>query len=215
MAKKSDRSAALWVPPNPTLPELIEASKSCQGCDLYKNATQTVFGAGSAEARLMLVGEQPGDYEDRIGQPFVGPAGRVLDKALEQAGIDRSLTYVTNTVKHFKSEPRGKRRIHKTPTAAEVAACKPWLEAEVAVIQPEVIVCLGVTASHAVLGKTFRLTLQRGQVIPHPWGRVVATVHPSSLLRLGEAGQRREEFMRFVGDLKVAARLLRSPVPST
>lgn len=203
MAKIEVPTAAPWVPPKPTLPKLIAASKHCEGCALYKNATQTVFGAGPAKAPVMMVGEQPGDSEDREGAPFVGPAGRLLDKALIEAGIDRDQVYVTNAVKHFKFVERGKRRIHAKPNSVEIAACHPWLEAEIAVVRPEVIVCLGATAAQALLGRTFRITQQRGVFFPHAAAKfVVATVHPSALLRAPDAERRHEEYRLFVRDLE-------------
>jgi DNA polymerase len=203
MASKAEHlTAAPWVPPKPTLPKLIAASKRCEGCDLYRHATQTVFGAGPAKAPVIMIGEQPGDSEDREGAPFVGPAGRLLDKALLDAGIDRTRVYVTNTVKHFKFVERGKRRIHAKPNAAEITACRPWLEAEIQVIEPELIVCLGATAAQALMGRTFRLTKERGVFLPHPLVKwVMATVHPSSLLRAPDPAKRHEEYRLFVQDL--------------
>ena len=191
-------------------------ARGCRACPLWQRATQTVFGAGAAHARLFLIGEQPGDEEDRQGLPFVGPAGRILGQALEAAGIDRGETYVTNAVKHFKWKPmeaegRGKRRLHQKPNAAEIRACHPWLQAELAAVRPEVIVCLGATAAQALLGAEFRVTKQRGVPIAHGSGaRVVATVHPSSILRAPDSETRREEMRRFVADLKVARALLSS-----
>lgn len=186
------------------------AATSCTGCDLYQRATQTVFGDGAAHAQVVLVGEQPGDQEDRIGQPFVGPAGKILDKALAEAGIARREVYVTNAVKDFKWEPQGKRRKHKKPSAAEIAACRPWLEAELQVAMPKIVVCLGVTAAQSVFGKTVRLNEMRGR----PWSTplaptVLVTVHPSAILRHPEAAQREEEYRRFVEDLCQIARSLR------
>ncbi len=197
------------ISPKATLPELREAAKSCKNCDLWKLGTQTVFGEGAAHSKLMLVGEQPGDQEDLSGKPFVGPAGKLLDKALDEAGIDRKKVYVTNAVKHFKWEPRGKRRIHKKPNATEIAACRPWLDAEIAAIKPKVIVCLGATAAQALLGKDFRVTQHRGEFVestlaPH----VAATVHPSSILRAPDENARHEEMARFIADLKKMARAL-------
>jgi len=189
------------------LDELASAAATCTACDLYRNATQTVFGAGRPGATLMLVGEQPGDREDIEGEPFVGPAGALLDRALEEAGIDRALTYVTNAVKHFKWQPRGKRRIHQKPNAAEMAACKPWLVAEVQAVGPKLIVLLGATAAQSVLGSKFRVTQHRGEVIETPEGwTVTATVHPSSILRAPDDATRQVEFKRFVEDLAGAAR---------
>jgi DNA polymerase len=188
------------------------AAKGCRACDLWKQATQTVFGEGAAHARVMLVGEQPGDKEDLTGQPFVGPAGAVLDKALAEAGIDRRTTYVTNAVKHFKWEPRGKRRIHKKPNSVEIAACHAWLDTEIELVKPEVIVCLGVTAAQALLGRTFRVTQQHGQLLPFESApHVLATVHPSSILRAPDEEARHEQFESMVKDLRVVAKALRRP----
>ena len=193
-------TAADYVPELLTLESLREAAKVCHGCDLWRNATQTVFGEGSEDAELMFVGEQPGDQEDKLGRPFVGPAGRIFDQALEQVGIDRSRVYVTNAVKHFKWQPRGKRRIHQKPNAAELAACRPWLDAELAVVQPRVLVCLGATAAQALLGRTFRVTKQRGTPVDSPLAEVViATIHPSAILR---AEDRDAEYAAFVADLE-------------
>jgi DNA polymerase len=202
--------AAALIPPNFTLPVLRETAAGCRACDLWKRGTQTVFGEGSAPAPLMFVGEQPGNEEDLAGHPFVGPAGRLLDKALEEVGIDRSQTYVTNVVKHFKWEPRGKRRIHAKPNSVEIAACVPWLEAELELVKPRVLVCLGATAAQALLGRDFRVTQQRGKFVesklaPH----VLATVHPSSILRAPDDDSRHREMARFMEDLRPVARLLR------
>jgi DNA polymerase len=202
-------TAGQLVPERPTLPKLRDAAADCKACDLWKTGTQTVFGEGTAKAEIVFVGEQPGDKEDLAGQPFVGPAGRVLDEALEAAGIDRSLAYVTNAVKHFKWEPRGKRRIHAKPSAAEMAACRPWLEAELAVVKPKVLVALGATAAQSLLGRQFRVTKQRGvpvesDLAPH----VVATVHPSSILRQETEEDRKEAMGEFVRDLTAVAKLL-------
>jgi uracil-DNA glycosylase len=194
-----------------SIPALSQESKRCQACDLWKNATQTVFGEGPAKARIMLVGEQPGDQEDRAGHPFIGPAGRLLDEALHQAGIDRSQVYVTNVVKHFKWSPqeRGKRRIHKKPRASEIQACRPWLDAELAVVQPEILVCLGASAAQALLGSTFRVSQQRGQWIESNLApRVLATVHPSSILRAQDDASRQSQMNEFVRDLKKVADLV-------
>jgi DNA polymerase len=186
------------------------AARDCQACDLWRRGTQTVFGEGAARAELLLVGEQPGDQEDLSGHPFVGPAGRVLDRALADAGIDRGAVYVTNVVKHFKWEPRGKRRIHKKPNAAEISACRPWLETEVALVKPRAVVCLGATAAQALLGKAFKVTQHRGEFIDSPLAPLVlATVHPSSLLRAPDEETRRAETARFVDDLRRVARALR------
>ncbi|MCA1580026.1 MAG: UdgX family uracil-DNA binding protein [Acidobacteria bacterium] len=197
------------IPPRPTLPKLREAAAACRACDLWRRGTQTVFGEGGRSARLVLVGEQPGDREDLEGRPFVGPSGQLLDAALGEAGIDRKLAYVTNAVKHFKWEPRGKKRIHQKPNAVEIAACRPWLDAELAVLRPEVLVCLGATAAQALLGRTFRVTKSRGALIPSPLApHVIATVHPSSILRAPDEAARRREREMFVRDLRFAARYL-------
>jgi len=203
-------SAAPFVPAvRPTLPGLREAATGCTGCHLYQRATQTVFGEGEAHARVMLVGEQPGNDEDLSGRPFVGPAGKLLDRALEEAGIDRRHAYVTNAVKHFKWEPRGKRRTHAKPNAAEIAACRPWLDAEISLIQPTALVCLGATAAQALLGPRFRVTQERGRFVPSSLARyVLATVHPSALLRAPDEETRRREMRRFVDDLRVVAEVL-------
>jgi uracil-DNA glycosylase len=190
------------VPVDTTLQELREAAKNCRACDLWCNATQTVFGAGAAHPKIMFVGEQPGHQEDLEGQPFVGPAGELLNSALEEAGIDRRKTYVTNAVKHFKWEPRGKRRIHKKPNAAEIAACRPWLDAEICVLKPEVIICLGATAAQALLGRDFRVTQHRGELMKSSLAPfIMATVHPSSILRAPDE-ERHAEMLRFIADLR-------------
>ena len=208
MTQPSLHSAA--VPERPTLPKLVEAAAGCKACGLWERATQTVFGEGAASAEVMLVGEQPGNDEDLAGKPFVGPAGRVLDTALEEAGIDRSLTYVTNVVKHFKWQARGKRRIHQKPNWAEVSACRPWLDAELAVVQPRVLVCLGAVAAQSLLGRQFRVTKQRGVPVESDLAPlVVATVHPSSILRVDDR-DREAAMAAFVDDLLVVAKLLRS-----
>ena len=182
---------------------------TCRACELWKRGTQTVFGEGRSKARVMLVGEQPGDQEDIQGRPFVGPAGKILDKALEEAGINRDEVYVTNAVKHFKWEPRGKRRIHKKPNSMEITACKPWIEAEIDVIKPDVIVCLGATAAQALLGREFRVSTQRGTWVSSPLAPfVMATVHPSSLLRAPDEVTRRLETKRFIQDLKLVREAL-------
>jgi uracil-DNA glycosylase family protein len=199
-------TAADYLPERLTLQSLREAAKVCRGCELWRNATQTVFGEGPADAELMFVGEQPGDQEDKAGRPFVGPAGRIFDEALEEVGIQRSRVYVTNAVKHFKWEPRGKRRIHQKPNAAELAACRPWLDAELAALQPRVLVCLGATAAQALLGRTFRVTKQRGTPVDSPLAEiVVATIHPSAILR---AKDRDAEYAGFVADLHEVVALL-------
>jgi DNA polymerase len=204
MPKRLQTTAAPLVPAKPTIPKLQSAAANCQACDLWKRGTQTVFGEGGSKARVMLVGEQPGDQEDIQGRPFVGPAGRILDKALEEAGIDRKEVYVTNAVKHFKWEPRGKRRIHKKPNSLEITACKPWIEAEINVIRPDVIVCLGATAAQALLGRQFKVSTQRGVWVDSPLAPfVMATVHPSSLLRAPDEETRRRETARFITDLKL------------
>lgn len=210
------RGAAEFVPDSDDLTVLSDASQACKGCDLYRNATQAVFGAGSPEAKVVLIGEQPGDQEDKAGLPFVGPAGRLLDKALAAAGIDRDAVYVTNAVKHFKFEERGKRRIHKTPSRTEVVACRPWLLTEINAVQPDVVVLLGATAAKSLMGSDFRLTAHRGEVLhlPAPGGevdldvdpQVVATVHPSAILR-GPPEDREKAFDALVADLRVVADL--------
>ncbi len=197
------------IPPGASLDQLRSIATGCQACDLYRNATQTVFGEGAVGARVMLVGEQPGDREDLEGEPFVGPAGAVLDRGLRQAGIDRDEAYVTNVVKHFKWRPAGKRRLHQKPNAEEIAACRPWLETEIDLVRPEVVVCLGATAAQALLGSAFRVSRQRGEFVS--WGReprVIATVHPSSILRAADEEARQREMEAFVADLSVVARSL-------
>jgi len=206
MAKRSTGVPAVTIPDKPTLASLLAAAAGCKACHLWKLGTQTVFGEGSATARVMMVGEQPGDKEDLQGRPFVGPAGAVLDKALAAAGIDRQEVYVTNIVKHFKWEPRGKRRLHKKPNALEISACRPWLDAEINAVKPQVVVLLGATAAQGILGNQFRVTKQRGQ-----WLRsriaplVMTTVHPSSILRAPDDDSRHEEMLKFVADLKKVA----------
>jgi DNA polymerase len=190
------------IPDDPSLPRLRQAAAGCQGCDLWRDATQTVFGEGTARARVMLVGEQPGDDEDEAGRPFVGPAGRLLDRALAEAGVDRGEAYVTNVVKHFKFERRGKRRLHKKPNTGEINACRPWLEAELAVVRPKVLVCLGATAAKALLGAGFRVSTQHGEWVASPLApRVTATVHPSSILRAPDDEARKQAYKGFVADL--------------
>lgn len=208
-AKAGQKPANLLLPSHPTIPALQKAAKDCRACDLWQRGTQTVFGEGGPHSKVIFVGEQPGDKEDLEGKPFVGPVGALLDKALVEAGIDRAKVYVTNAVKHFKWEPRGKRRIHKKPNATEIAACRPWLEAEIAVLKPNVVVCLGATAAQALLGREFRVTQHRGEFVessiaPH----VMATVHPSSILRAPDDETRHEEMRRFVADLKKLSRVL-------
>jgi DNA polymerase len=196
-------SAADFLPERRTLSTLARAAEDCKGCDLYRNATQTVFGEGRAGSRIMLVGEQPGDREDVEGHPFVGPAGRLLDKALEQAGIDRRDAYVTNVVKHFRFEPRGKRRIHRKPSAEQIRACRPWLEAELEAVAPEAVVCLGATAAQALLGRSFKLTEHRGGWAEWEYEPLItATVHPSSILRAPDDRARHDQTEAFVRDLK-------------
>ncbi len=203
-----DDTAAPLVPERASLPKLREAAAGCTACDLYKTGTQTVFGEGSSDAEVMFVGEVPGDQEDLAGKPFVGPAGRLLDEALVDAGIDRKAVYVTNVVKHFKWQGRGKRRIHQKPNWSEIAACRPWLEAELDVVQPRVLVCLGATAAQALLGRQFRVTRERGRPVESELAvHVIATIHPSSILR-GDPETRDQEYAAFVQDLKVVAELL-------
>lgn len=203
-------TAAPFVPERRSLKALREAARGCRGCPLWKIGTQTVFGEGSASARVLMVGEQPGDREDLAGRPFVGPAGRLLDEALVAAGIDRTAVYVTNAVKHFKWEPAGKRRLHKKPGAREIAACRPWLDAELETLHPEIVVALGATAAQGLMGASFRVTQERGKIFRDvPWaGALIATVHPSSILR-GKPEERAIALNAFVADLKVVARLLR------
>jgi uracil-DNA glycosylase len=210
MAKQPSKPVELLIPPHPTLSTLQKAAKNCHACDLWKRGTQTVFGEGESGAKVIFVGEQLGDREDLEGKPFVGPAGGLLDKALVEAGIDRTKVYVTNAVKHFKWEPRGKRRIHKKPNAAEIAACRPWLDAEIAVIKPKVVVvCLGATAAQALLGRDFRVTQHRGEFVKSSLAPfVMATVHPSSILRAPDDETRHAEMRRFVADLKKLSKIL-------
>ena len=198
-----------FVPATTNLKKLQQASKGCKNCDLWERGTQTVFGEGEPSSKVMFIGEQPGNDEDLQGRPFVGPAGRLLDKLLVEAGVDRTKVYVTNAVKHFKWEPRGKRRIHKKPNSMEVTACRPWLEAEIASVHPKVIICLGATAAQALLGRDFRVTQHRGELLesslaPH----VMATVHPSSILRAPDEETRHEEMRRFVQDMRKIPPLL-------
>ncbi|HEU5041358.1 MAG TPA: UdgX family uracil-DNA binding protein [Gemmatimonadales bacterium] len=196
-------SAADFVPPRPTLPRLRAAAAGCRGCALWLHATQTVFGEGPAPAQVMFVGEQPGDQEDRVGRPFVGPSGRLLDEALEAAGIDRRRVYVTNAVKHFKfvRKEQTRRRLHKKPLLGEVRACRPWLEEEIRLVRPGVIVALGSTAAQSLLGSGFKVTERRGTVVTSEWGAIVATVHPSSVLRAPDdvRTEARREFFRDIG----------------
>jgi uracil-DNA glycosylase family protein len=213
-ARPRERSAIDFLPEQRSLRSLRTAARDCHGCDLYRNATQTVFGEGPSSAALMIVGEVPGDQEDLQGHPFVGPAGKLLDEALSAAGLARDEVYLTNVVKHFKWEQRGKRRLHGKPSTREIVACRPWLEAEIEALHPRTIVCLGATAAQALLGRDFRITRQRGELISSAWATwTVATYHPSAVLRAPEAADRRrmrEELMR---DLQVAADTLTSLVP--
>jgi uracil-DNA glycosylase family protein len=200
---KEQGTAAAYIPPRPTIKKLQVAAAGCQACHLWKIGTQTVFGEGKQSSTVMFVGEQPGNQEDLQGRPFVGPAGGFLDKALDQAGIDRAEVYVTNVVKHFKWEPRGKRRIHKKPNAAEITACRPWLESEIRVIKPRAIICLGSTAAQIIIGPKFRVSTQRATFVKSDLAPfVTATVHPSSILRAPTDEQRRAETARFIADLK-------------
>jgi len=202
-ARDDEETAAPLIPPHPTLKKLQAASADCQACDLWERATQTVFGEGKASSTVMFIGEQPGNSEDFEGHPFVGPAGGLLDRALAEAGIDRAKVYVTNVVKHFKWEPRGKRRIHKKPNAAEINACRPWLQAEIDAVKPRAIVCLGSTAAQAVIGPKFRVSIQRATFVESPLAPLVtATVHPSSILRAPTDERRHEEMARFIKDLE-------------
>src|SRR3954452_613102 len=202
-------TAAPYLPATVTLDRLRSAAAGCRGCPLWQTGTQTVFGEGAAEARILFVGEQPGDQEDKAGRPFVGPAGRILDEALELAGIDRSTAYVTNAVKHFKWEARGKRRIHAKPAWSEQMACRPWLEAELAAIEPEVLVCLGATAAQSLLGKQFRVTKERGRWLESELAEyVTATIHPSAILRERDTESRHRALAGLVADLKLAASVL-------
>src|SRR3954449_2842937 len=204
-------TAAPFLPERLTLPNLQRAAAGCRGCDLWKNATQTVFGEGPSKALVMFVGEQPGDYEDRQGHPFVGPAGRLLDEVLVEVGIDRAEVYVTNVVKHFKWEAaqRGKRRIHKKPRHSEIEACRPWLDAELKVVQPQVLVCLGASAAQGLLGKDFRVTRDRGTLIPSELAPyVMATAHPASILRAPDPKAREQQRKDFIRDMKKVAELI-------
>lgn len=209
MRNRRLQTAAPLISGRAWLPALRAAAAGCKACDLWKLGTQTVFGEGCENARVMMIGEQPGDKEDIQGRPFVGPAGVVLDKALAAAGIDRKDVYVTNIVKHFKWEPRGKRRLHKKPNALEISACRPWLEAEINAIKPQVVVLLGATAAQGVLGRNFRVTQHRGEwLLSKIAPNVMATVHPSSILRAPDDESRHEEMRKFVADLKNAAEKL-------
>ena len=206
-------SALPFIPDTHSLATLRKAAQDCQGCPLYKRATQTVFGEGAAHAAILLVGEQPGDQEDIAGKPFVGPAGKLLDKCLAEAGIDRKQTYITNMVKHFKWEPRGKRRLHEKPNQMEISACKPWLQHEIEAVQPKVIVALGATAAQGLMGSSFRVTKQRGTVLRiEGYPPILATVHPSSLLRQITDQDRERETQQFIADLKKSAEFISSEV---
>jgi uracil-DNA glycosylase len=205
--KDADYARPATPPNSSSLSTVREAARKCEACHLYKRATQTVFGEGPKGAPMMLVGEQPGDYEDVAGKPFVGPAGKMMNRALEEAGIDRKEVYVTNAVKHFKWEPRGKRRIHQKPNSREIAACRPWLEAEIRVVKPKLVVCLGSTAGQTVFGPSFRVTRERGKLLSSKLApKVVATVHPSSLLRQPDEESREREYKNFVADLRAAVK---------
>ena len=194
--------ASVLVPAGGGLPTLRKAAATCRACDLWKTGTQTVFGEGTRRAELMLVGEQPGDREDIEGAPFVGPAGRMLDKALTEADIERRAVYLTNVVKHFKWQPRGKRRIHKKPNMQEISACRPWLDAEIRAVRPRALVCLGAIAAQALIGRGFRVSTQRGELVESPLAEIVtATVHPSSILRAPDEAARRTAYKEFVRDL--------------
>jgi uracil-DNA glycosylase family protein len=207
--KATAETAAALIPPHASLATLRARARNCTACPLYAQATQTVFGEGPAHAALLLVGETPGDQEDRQGRPFVGPAGKLLDHCLAAAGIARDEAYVTNVVKHFKWTPHGKRRLHSKPNAMEIRACRPWVEAEIAEVKPKVIVCLGATAAQALLGADFRVTRRRGELVPSPLAPyVLATVHPSALLRT-DPELRDAEIARFIGDLETAAQALK------
>ena len=210
----AEGTAAGFLPERPTLPRLRNAARGCTACDLYRRATQTVFGEGPAAAPLMLVGEQPGNDEDLSGHPFVGPAGALLDGALGEAGIERGSVYVTNVVKHFKWTPQGKRRIHEKPNAGEIRACTPWLQSEIDLVRPQVLVCLGATAAQALLGRGFRVSQTRGVPVPSALAPVVmATVHPSSILRARDDESRRRERTLFVADLRAVAAALQTHRP--
>jgi DNA polymerase len=208
-AKKAASKDEDWqpapVPATTSLKTLATAAKDCTACPLYKHATQTVFGEGPKDARMMLIGEQPGDQEDVAGKPFVGPAGKIMDRALEEAGIHRQQIYVTNAVKHFKWEPRGKRRIHQKPNSREIAACRPWLEAELRLVKPKLVIVMGATAAQTIFGPAFRVTRERGKILSSKFApKIVATVHPSSLLRQPDEESREREYEHFVADLRVA-----------
>ncbi len=211
MPRAEPASASEFIPQHATPRVLREAVQACRGCDLYLHATQAVFGEGPYSAEIMLIGEQPGDEEDRQGHPFVGPSGKLLDRALVDAGIDRLAVYVTDAVKHFKFEERGKRRLHKKPSGLEIRACRPWLEAEINLIQPQIIVCLGATAAQSIFGNTYRLTKERGEFAWNAWApHVTSTVHPSAILRAPDEQQRHAEYAKFVAGLKKVQRVWKS-----
>ena len=204
-----EKSAAVFVPEKLTYAALKQAADGCEGCELYKYATQTVFGEGKISSRCMFVGEQPGDEEDLVGRPFIGPAGRLLDKALLEAGIERSAVYLTNVVKHFKWKPKGKRRLHQKPKAGEIRACEPWLRSELELIRPTILVCLGATAAQTLLGKGFKVTESRGEWLETDLAaKVMATVHPSSILRAPDSAARQEQYRHFLSDLAMVSREL-------
>jgi len=209
MAKRSVKDAAELIPDRPSIPKIRAAAKECRACHLWKYGTQTVFGEGAPKAQLMFVGEQRGDAEDLAGHPFVGPAGKLLDRTLAEVGIDRGTVYVTNVVKHFKWQPRGKRRIHKKPSTGEIAACRPWLDTEIELVKPRAIVCLGATAAQALIGRQFKVTAHRGEFVASMLApMMLATVHPSSILRAPDDATRRIEMKRFTDDLRKVARAL-------
>lgn len=215
--KKADSfpTARPFLPAQRDLPNLRDAAETCRGCDLFEKATQTVFGEGPESALIVMVGEQPGDQEDQTGRPFVGPAGRLLDRALADAGISREQVYVTNAVKHFKWVARGKRRLHDKPRRSEILACRPWLEAEMSTIKPQIVVCLGATAAQSLMGTTFKITRERGKVLKTEWAPLLlATVHPSALLRIADETERRHAYGEFVADLKKAAAAISASAPA-
>jgi uracil-DNA glycosylase len=208
--KKPDKAAGAQIPADATMPELRDLAAGCKACDLWRDATQTVFGEGAQDSQVVLIGEQPGNQEDLQGKPFVGPAGKILDQALEQAGIERGAVYITNAVKHFKWTRKGKLRIHKKPSADEVEACRPWLDAEIELTRPKVIVCMGATAAQAMLGRKFRLTQHHGEFVSSPQRPpVTATIHPSAVLRAPTDEDRHTMMEQLVRDLKVVARKVR------
>ena len=212
MESRPAKDASRYLPDSKTIAALRKAADRCQACDLFKHATQVVFGNGPVSASVVFIGEQPGNEEDLQGVPFVGPAGHLLDRALEEAGIERAEVYVTNVVKHFKFEERGKRRIHKKPNSSEIDACHPWLEAEISLIKPKIIVCLGATAAQAILGRAYRLTKERGTFMPHEWAPfVTATIHPSAILRAPDEQQRHQQYKELVEDLKQVKKKLQQP----